>query len=127
MYDGASDMATRREPIGSIFIRHESDLPRVRDRVRLAARELGFDNVTQIKLATVASELTRNIYEYAQTGSISVALIERGERRGLELVCEDSGPGISDVEQILSGHFESTTGLGKGISGSQRLMDEFRV
>ena len=120
-------MATRRDQIGSIFIRRESDLPRVRDRVRLAARELGFDNVTQIKLATVASELTRNIYEYAQTGSLSVSLIERGERRGLELVCQDSGPGIQDIELILSGNFQSKTGLGKGLAGSQRLLDEFRV
>jgi signal transduction histidine kinase len=127
MFDSASDTATRRDQIGSIFIRRESDLPRVRDRVRLAARELGFDNVTQIKLATVASELTRNIYEYAQTGSINVSLIERGERRGLELVCQDNGPGIADVEQILSGNFQSKTGLGKGITGSQRLMDEFRI
>jgi signal transduction histidine kinase len=126
-FDSASDMAMRREQIGSIFIRRESDLPRVRDRVRLAARELGFDNVTQIKLATVASELTRNIYEYAQTGSVHVSLIERGEQRGLELVCEDNGPGINDVEQILSGNFQSKTGLGKGIAGSQRLMDEFRI
>src|SRR5205085_4982402 len=54
-------------------------------------------------------------------------LIERGERRGLELVCEDNGPGIPDVEQILSGNFQSKTGLGKGITGSQRLMDEFRI
>src|SRR3954464_12517837 len=99
MFDSASDMATRREQIGSIFIRGESDLPRVRDRVRLVARELGFDNVTQIKLATAASELTRNIYEYAEKGSINVSLIERGERRGLELVCEDDGPGIQGVEQ----------------------------
>lgn len=127
LFDSASEMATRRESIGSIFIRRESDLPRVRDRVRLAARELGFDNVTQIKLATVASELTRNIYEYARSGSIGVALVERGERRGLEMVCEDAGPGISNVEEILSGNFESKTGLGKGIAGSQRLMDEFRI
>ncbi len=126
IFDSASS-ATRRELIGTIFIRRESDLPRVRDRVRLTARELGFDNVTQIKLATVASELTRNIYEYAQTGSISVSLVEHGERRGMEMICEDNGPGIEDVEQILSGSFQSKTGLGKGIAGSQRLMDEFRV
>jgi signal transduction histidine kinase len=127
LYDSASETATRREQIGSIFIRRESDLPRVRDRIRLTAREVGFDNVTQIKLATVASELTRNIYEYAQTGSITVSLIERGGRRGLELVCEDDGPGIDDVEQILAGHFQSRTGLGKGLAGSRRLMDEFRI
>ncbi|HJQ25708.1 MAG TPA: ATP-binding protein [Blastocatellia bacterium] len=126
IFDGTAG-ATRRELIGTIFIRRESDLPRVRDRVRLTARELGFDNVTQIKLATVASELTRNIYEYAQTGQISVSLVERGERRGLEMVCEDRGPGIRNVELILAGNFHSSTGLGKGIAGSQRLMDEFRV
>src|ERR1700754_329048 len=117
MFEGASDLATRREQIGSIFIRRESDLPRVRDRVRLTAREMGFDNVTQIKLATVASELARNIYEYARTGSISVSLIERGEQRGLELICEDSGPGINDIELVLAGTFHSRTGLGKGIAG----------
>jgi signal transduction histidine kinase len=127
LFDSSSGAALQREAIGSIFIRRESDLPRVRDRVRLVARELGFDNVTQIKLATVASELTRNIYEYAETGSISVALVEHGERRGLEMVCDDNGPGIPNVEQILAGNFQSKTGLGKGIAGSQRLMDEFRV
>lgn len=127
IFDNAAEAATRREEVGSIFIRRESDLPRVRDRVRLVAREMGFDNVTQIKLATVASELTRNIYEYAQTGSISVSLVYRGEQRGLELVCEDTGPGIKDVEQVLAGAFKSRTGLGKGITGSRRLMDEFRL
>ena len=122
-----TDAELRREKIGSIFIRSESDLTRVRDRVRLAAREMGFDNVTQIKLTTVASELTRNIYEYAQTGSITVSVIEREGRKGMEIICEDSGPGIDDLEKILAGEFTSSTGLGKGISGSRRLMDEFKV
>lgn len=116
-----------REKIGSILIRSESDLTRVRDRIRLAAREMGFDNVTQIKLTTVASELTRNIYEYARTGSITVAVIEKDGRKGMEIVCEDNGPGISDLDKVLSGQFTSKTGLGKGLSGSQRIMDEFNV
>ena len=116
-----------REKIGSILIRSESDLTRVRDRMRLAARELGFDNVTQIKLTTVASELTRNIYEYARTGSITVSVIEKDHRKGMEIVCEDGGPGIADLEKVLAGEFVSKTGLGKGISGSRRLMDEFKI
>jgi signal transduction histidine kinase len=121
------DQRTDREKIGSIFISRESDIVLVRDRVRLAARELGFDNVTQIKLTTAASELTRNIYEYARTGNITVSIIEEDGRVGMEILFEDRGPGIPDVERILSGRFRSKTGLGKGISGSRRMMDEFSI
>src|SRR5215213_3924622 len=84
-FEELNDGATRREKIGTILIRNESDLIRVRDRVRLVARELGFDNITQIKLTTAVSELTRNIYEYAGTGSISVSLLEKDGRKGLEI------------------------------------------
>ncbi|HVG19715.1 MAG TPA: ATP-binding protein [Blastocatellia bacterium] len=126
-FDSIAGAGYRREKIGSIFIRSESDLTRVRDRVRLAARELGFDNVTQIKLTTAASELTRNIYEYARTGSITVSVIEKDGRGGMEIVYEDNGPGIPELERILAGDFHSRTGLGKGIAGSRRLMDVFGV
>lgn len=126
-FDAITGAGLRRAKIGSIFIRSESDLTRVRDRVRLAARELGFDNVTQIKLTTAASELTRNIYEYARTGSITVSVIEKDGREGIEIVYEDNGPGIAEVEKILAGDFQSRTGLGKGIAGSRRLMDVFKV
>lgn len=121
------DRVPRREKIGSIFIRSEGDIVRVRDRIRLVAREFGFDNVTQIKLTTAVSELTRNIYEYARTGSITVSIVERDGQTGMEIVAEDSGPGIADLDNILSGRFQSKTGLGKGISGSRRLMDDFNI
>jgi signal transduction histidine kinase len=126
-FDPVTSAGYKREKIGSIFIRSESDLTRVRDRVRLAARELGFDNVTQIKLTTAASELTRNIYEYARTGSITVSVIVNDDRGGVEIVYEDNGPGIPELEKILAGDFQSRTGLGKGIAGSRRLMDVFTV
>ena len=127
LFDPVMSAAPRREKIGSILIRSESDLTRVRDRVRLASRELGFDNVTQIKLTTAASELTRNIYEYARTGSITISVVEKDSRAGMEIVYEDNGPGISELERILAGDFQSRTGLGKGIAGSRRLMDVFNV
>ncbi len=121
------DRTPRREKIGSIFIRSEADIVRVRDRVRLVARELGFDNVTQIKLTTAVSELTRNIYEYARAGSITVSIIERDGQTGMEIIAEDSGPGIANLDKVLSGQFQSKTGLGRGIAGSQRLMDDFKI
>jgi signal transduction histidine kinase len=126
-FDSTGDSGPRRDKIGTILIRNEADIVRVRDRVRLVARELGFDNVTQIKLTTAVSELTRNIYEYAQTGSITVSVIEKDGRAGMEIVCEDSGPGIADLDRVLAGQFQSSTGLGKGLSGSRRLMDDFHV
>lgn len=122
-----NDRAPLREKIGSIFIRSEADIVRVRDRVRLVAREFGFDNVTQIKLTTAVSELTRNIYEYAKTGSITVSIVERDGQTGMEIIAEDSGPGIADLDNVLSGKFQSKTGLGRGITGSQRLMDDFNI
>lgn len=127
LFGSTGGSAPRREKIGSIFIRSEADIVRVRDRIRLVAREFGFDNVTQIKLTTAVSELTRNIYEYARTGSITVSVIEHDGQRGMEIIAEDSGPGISDLDNILSGRFQSKTGLGKGITGSQRLMDDFKI
>ena len=122
-----NDPIPRREKIGSIFVRSEADIVRVRDRVRMVARELGFDNVTQIKLTTAVSELTRNIYEYARTGSITVSIVERDGQRGMEIIAEDSGPGIANLDNVLSGQFQSNTGLGRGITGSRRLMDDFRI
>ena len=127
LFGSTSDPTPRREKIGSIFVRSESDIVRVRDRVRMVARELGFDNVTQIKLTTAVSELTRNIYEYAKTGSITVSIIERDGQRGMEIIAEDTGPGIANLDKVLSGQFQSKTGLGRGITGSQRLMDYFNV
>jgi signal transduction histidine kinase len=117
----------KQEKIGSILIRNESDITRVRDRVRLAAREMGFDYVTQIKLTTAVSELTRNIYEYAETGSITLLFVESEGKQGIKIVCEDNGPGIAHLDEIMTGRFQSKSGLGKGLAGSRRLLDEFRV
>ena len=112
------DRAPRREKIGSIFIRSEADIVRVRDRIRLVAREFGFDNVTQIKLTTAVSELTRNIYEYARTGSITVSVVERDGQTGMEIVAEDSGPGIADLDKSSVGQVSIKDGAGQG---NQRL------
>jgi signal transduction histidine kinase len=115
--------------LGDIYVRREADIIKVRDRVRLLAREMGFDSTTQIKITTAVSEITRNIYEYAKSGAISLAVAERGEDIGLLVTARDEGPGIDDqtLLTILRGSYQSVSGMGVGLSGTRKLMDEFDI
>src|SRR3954468_9323922 len=115
--------------LGDIYIRREADIVKVRERVRRLAREMGFDSTTQIKVTTAISELTRNIYEYAKSGAISLAVAERGPDMGLQITARDDGPGIDDktLNAILRGRYQSYSGMGVGLSGTRKLMDEFDI
>jgi len=116
--------------LGEIYVRSESDIVRVRERVRHIAREMNFDPTTQIKITTAVSELTRNIFEYAKQGAISLAVAERGARdTGLMITSRDDGPGIEpdSLQSILRGNYRSESGLGVGLTGTRRLMDEFDI
>jgi signal transduction histidine kinase len=115
--------------LGDIYIRREADIVKVRDRVRRLARELGFDQTTQIKITTAVSELTRNIYEYAESGAITLAVAQVGHAAGLHVTARDSGPGIEPqvLDQIMRGDFRSAHGLGIGLAGTRRLVDDFSV
>src|ERR671917_468087 len=116
--------------LGDIYVRREADIVKVRERVRRLAREMGFDSTTQIKITTAVSELTRNIYEYARSGAITLSLAERGAAAaGLMITARDDGPGIDDAKlrSIVRGTYRSTSGLGVGLIGTRRLMDEFDI
>ena len=115
--------------LGDIYVRREADIIKVRDRVRRLAQEMGFDSTTQIKITTAVSELTRNIYEYAKAGAITLAVAERGPALGLQVTARDDGPGIDEMRlrAILRGSYRSSSGLGVGIAGTRRLMDEFDI
>lgn len=115
--------------LGDIYVRREGDIIKVRDRVRRLAREMGFEPTTQIKITTAVSEVTRNIYEYAKSGAISLALVERGAAVGLQLTARDDGPGINEatLRAIMHGSYQSNSGLGVGLSGTRKLMDEFDI
>ncbi|MBA3440317.1 MAG: ATP-binding protein, partial [Pyrinomonadaceae bacterium] len=115
--------------IGDIYIRREADIVKVRERVRSLTREMGFDSTTQIKITTAVSELTRNIFEYAKAGAITLALAQQGQATGLQITARDDGPGIDDamLRSILYGSFRSTSGMGIGLAGTKRLMDAFDV
>ena len=110
----------------AIAVRDESDIARARGAGRAMCMKLGFSVSVQIKVATAISELARNIVQYAGRGEI-VLIPLQGERRGLEVVARDEGPGIADVDRILSGDYTSVDGMGLGLLGAKRLMDEFDI
>src|SRR5918996_6040802 len=96
--------------LGDIYVRREADIIKVRDRVRRLAREMGFDATTQIKITTAISELTRNIYEYARSGAITLSLATRGAAgAGLHITARDDGPGIDEAKlrSIIRGSYRS--------------------
>jgi signal transduction histidine kinase len=115
--------------LGDVYVRREGDIVKVRERVRRLAREIGFDSTTQIKITTAVSEVTRNIYEYAKSGAIMLALAERGLDFGLLVTARDDGPGIDEatLRSIMRGAYQSSSGLGVGLSGTRKLMDEFDI
>ncbi|OLE55839.1 MAG: hypothetical protein AUG51_01025 [Acidobacteria bacterium 13_1_20CM_3_53_8] len=115
--------------LGDVYVRREGDIVNVRERVRRLAREMGFDATTKIKITTAVSEVTRNIYEYAQAGAITLSLAEREPDVGLMVTARDEGPGIDEktLHAILRGAYQSASGLGVGLSGTRKLMDEFDI
>jgi serine/threonine-protein kinase RsbT len=108
-----------------VVIASSADVVGVRQLVRSAAVEVGLSLVDQTKVVTAASELARNALVYAGGGDVSIAVVENGLRRGLKLVFSDKGPGIPDIEQALTDGWTTGTGLGLGLGGSRRLVDEF--
>jgi len=108
-------------------VRSANDIVRVRQRMREWAVEAGFSLVDQTKVVTAASELARNTLEHGGGGTARVELIADGGRRGLRLICEDTGPGIADVQLALKDGYTSRGGLGLGLGGARRLVSDFAI
>ena len=108
-------------------LRSGADVVKVRQVVRTWAAELGFSLVDQTKLVTGASELARNTLDHGRGGSVRLEMLEDGGRRGLAMTFEDQGPGIADINLALTDGFTTGGGLGLGLSGTRRLMTEFRI
>jgi len=101
------------------------DVVRVRQLVRSVAVAAKLSLVDQTKLVTAASELARNTLVYGGGGQAEVTYVDLGGRRGVRIVFRDSGPGIPDVDLALTDGYTSGSGLGLGLSGARRLVDEF--
>jgi serine/threonine-protein kinase RsbT len=110
---------------GSMPVASEQDIVLCRQMVRKLTQELRFSLVDQTKMVTAASELSRNAVVYGGGGVMRWEVLANGKRSGLRLVFEDKGPGIADVALALSDGWTSGKGLGLGLSGSKRLVNEF--
>ena len=110
----------------TIPIQSEPDMVTVRRRVREAAARTGLSLVDQTKLVTAASELARNTLIYGGGGTMQLDLLN-GPRLGVRLIFVDQGPGIPDVDLALRDGFTTGSGLGLGLSGSKRLVNEFEI
>ncbi len=108
-------------------IRSSADIVAVRQKVRAWAAELRFSLVDQTKLVTAASELARNTLEHGKGGEVRVEWIEEEPRRGVRLVFEDRGPGIPDIALALKDGYTTGGGLGLGLGGAKRLVNEFDI
>jgi signal transduction histidine kinase/CheY-like chemotaxis protein len=122
---GSGDPATI--PILSVGVQTESDVVAARQRARQIAAELGFDVQQQTKLATAVSEIARNAFNYGGGGRVEFSIEGQTAPQALVVRATDSGPGIPDLARILEGRYQSATGMGLGIVGSRRLMDQFDI
>ena len=110
-----------------ITVASDQDVVRVRQLVRTVAVSVKLSLVDQTKLVTAASELARNTLVYGGGGTVDVERVENGRRAGIRIVFRDEGPGIPDLSLALTDGYTTGGGLGLGLSGARRLVDEFDI
>jgi serine/threonine-protein kinase RsbT len=108
-------------------VRNSGDILLIRQTVRARASQLGFSLVDQTKIVTAASELARNTLDYGGGGIVSIEILNDGSRSGLRLAFEDQGPGIPDIQLALRDGYTTGGGLGLGLGGAKRLVNEFQI
>jgi serine/threonine-protein kinase RsbT len=104
-----------------------SDIVAVRQKTRELSIQLKFTLVDQTKMVTAASELARNALEHGQGGTCQIEVVTQGVREGLRLLFQDHGPGIADLDLAMKDGYTTGSGLGLGLSGSKRLVNDFEI
>ena len=108
-------------------LKNSSDVVIARQKVRQVATELRFSLVDQTKLVTAASELARNALDHGGGGQMTLEVVNGLSKTGLKLIFEDSGPGIPDIQAALKDGYTTGSGMGLGLGGSKRLVNEFAI
>ncbi|WP_172370725.1 anti-sigma regulatory factor [Sporosarcina jiandibaonis] len=111
----------------SVDIFTEWDIVAARQLGRNEAKSIGFGTVDQARITTAISELARNIYLYAGKGNIKIERTYDNNQYGITIIASDEGPGIADVRKVMNDGYSTSGGLGAGMPGVRRLMDEFNV
>jgi serine/threonine-protein kinase RsbT len=120
-------MTTVTGPVEEVAITSDGDVVRVRQLVRTFATQAKLSLVDQTKLVTATSELARNTLVYGGGGAATVEMVTDGRRKGVRAAFHDDGPGIADTTLALADGWSSGTGLGLGLSGARRLVDDFEL
>jgi serine/threonine-protein kinase RsbT len=110
-----------------VRIESSADIVAARQEGRALASRAGFSSSNLTVIATAISEIARNIVEYAKEGEVTIALINAGHKKGVEIVATDEGPGIPDVSTVMRDGYSTGRGMGIGLPGARRLMDEFEI
>jgi serine/threonine-protein kinase RsbT len=111
-----------------IPVKTDLDIVSARVEGRSLAKELGFGTIDQARIATAISELARNVVLYTSEGKVTIKTVASDDRgQGIEVICEDNGPGIANVELVMQDGYSTSSGLGMGLPGTKRLMDEFEI
>jgi serine/threonine-protein kinase RsbT len=110
-----------------IEIRTEQDIVHARQEGRHLSKQLGFGNIVQSRIATAISELARNIFLYAGSGTITIETVKEDDSVGIRVIAEDKGPGISDIRKAMEDGYSTSGALGAGLPGVKRMMDEFNI
>jgi len=110
-----------------VWVRSAADIMAARQQGRAIASQGGFTNSDLTMIATAIYEVARNIVEHATEGEVVIALIKDAHKRGVEIVAEDHGPGIGDIPLVMRDGYSTGGGLGIGLPGAKRLMDEFEI
>ncbi len=113
------------EELVDVEIKEDFDIVKARARARAVAATLGFEVVDQTRIATAVSEIARNALIHGGGGKMTVSTLD--QKKGLEIVIVDQGPGIPDINQAMKDGYSTTGGLGLGLGGAKRLMDELHV
>ena len=108
-------------------LRSDVDVLKARKCGKEMAAELRFSNSERTIIATAISEIARNTVLYAKSGCMQLKLVLQGPRRGLVIVAQDEGPGIADLRLAMQDGYTTSRGLGIGLPGAKRLMDEFDI
>ncbi|PYO40582.1 MAG: ATP-binding protein [Gemmatimonadetes bacterium] len=110
-----------------IAVTADVDVVTARQRGREVAAQAGFSSGDQTVIAAAISEVARNILNYAKRGEVQLSVVTNGDRQGVIIVARDQGPGIPDVQRALEDGYSTSGGLGLGLPGARRLMDDFDV
>ena len=105
----------------------EWDIVAARQLGRNEAKVIGFGTVDQARITTAISELARNIYLYARVGEVTMERIHENGKSGIRITATDKGPGISNLKKVMEDGFSTSGGLGTGLPGIKRLMDEMEI